>query len=79
MCVCVCVCITCHLLSSQNNGTISYNTRANNASILAFGVMAAYSCDTGFSLVGNNTRTCTGDGSSTTGVLDGEAPTCDGE
>ncbi len=39
--------------------------------------MANHSCDTGFVLVGNNTRTCTGDGSSTTGVFDGEAAICE--
>ena len=45
----------------------------------AFNAMANHSCDTGFVLVGNNTRTCTGDGSSTTGVFDGEAAICECE
>ncbi len=36
-----------------------------------------YNCDNGFSLVGNSSRTCTGDGSSTTGAFDGAAPTCE--
>ncbi|XP_064407455.1 complement component receptor 1-like protein [Halichondria panicea] len=39
--------------------------------------MANHSCDTGFVMFGNNTRTCTGDGSSTTGVFDGEAAICE--
>ncbi|XP_064407456.1 complement receptor type 1-like [Halichondria panicea] len=39
--------------------------------------MANHSCDTGFVLVGSNTRTYTGDGSSTTGVFDGEAAFCE--
>ena len=43
----------------------------------AFNAMTNHSCDTGFVLVGNNTRTCTGDGSSTTGVFDGEAAICE--
>ena len=41
--------------------------------------MATYSCNTGFALIGNNTRTCTGNGSSTTGFFNGVAPTCQGE
>ncbi len=44
-----------------------------------FGTQAIYSCDNGFSLVGNTTRTCTGDGSNTTGSFDEEAPTCEGD
>ena len=50
--------------TSDENGNYAFNTMAN------------HSCDTGFGLVGNNTRTCTGDGSSTTGVFDGEAAIC---
>ncbi len=38
--------------------------------------VATYSCNNGFSVVGGNTRTCTGDGSSTTGAFTGVAPTC---
>ena len=41
--------------------------------------MANYSCDTGFVLVGNNTKTCTGDSSSNTGIFDGEATICERE
>ncbi len=43
----------------------------------AFDVVVNYYCDTGFSLVGNSLRTCTGDGSSTAGAFDGGAPTCE--
>ena len=39
--------------------------------------MAIHSCDTGFVLAGK--RTCTGDGSSTTGVFDGVAAICERE
>ena len=35
---------------------------------------ANHSCDTGFDLVGSNSRTCSVDGSSITGAFDGEAP-----
>ncbi len=42
-------------------------------------VTANHSCESGFDLVGNSSRTCTGDGSSTTGAFDGEAPHCEGE
>ncbi len=40
--------------------------------------MATYSCDNGFSLVGNSNRTCTGDGSSIIGAFDGVDSTCEG-
>ncbi len=46
---------------------------------LEIGAEAVYSCNTGLSLVGSNNRTCTGDGSSTTGTFDGVAPTCERE
>ncbi len=46
-----------------------------------FNAMANHSCDTGFVLIGNNTRICTGDGSSTrsTGVFNGESAICERE
>ncbi len=46
---------------------------------LEFGTLAVYSCDTGFSLLGNSSKTCAGDGSSITGAFDGEVSTCEGE
>ena len=58
--------------------TYSSSTSDENGNY-AFNAMANHSCDTGFVLVGNNTRTCTGDGSSTTGVFDGEAVVCERE
>ncbi|XP_064384999.1 E-selectin-like [Halichondria panicea] len=66
--------ITCPPLNDPSNGTVTYNVESDN---LEFGTQAIYSCDNGFSLVGNTTRTCTGDGSSTTSSFDGEAPTCE--
>ncbi len=41
-------------------------------------VIAIYVCNTGFVLVGENNRTCTGDGSSITGAFNGVAPICEG-
>ena len=71
--------ITCPPLSNLTNGSLSYSNVPGQNNSYAFNVEATYSCDTGFSLVDNNTRTCTGDGSSTNGSFDGEAPTCEGD
>ncbi len=54
-----------------------YSSNADENSVFSFNVVATYTCDTGFSLVGGNSRTCTGDGNSTTGVFNGVAPTCE--
>ncbi len=58
--------------------TYSSSTSDENGNYALY-IMANHSCDTGFVVVGNNTRTCTGDGSSTTGVFDGEAVVCERE
>ncbi len=42
-----------------------------------FNVTANHNCHAGFSLVGDNKRICTGDGSNITGTFDGVAPTCE--
>ncbi len=57
---------------------MTYSAIANQNDTYAFDVVATYNCFAGFSLVGNNTRNCTGDGSSTTGAFDGIAPICAG-
>ncbi len=65
---------------TPTNGTVSYGgvpTDVNGN--LSFNVMATYSCDTGFALVGNSSRICTGDGMSVNGGFNGTAPTCDRE
>ncbi len=62
-----------------NNGTIDFGgaSRDENGTYI-FAVVGTYSCDTGFSLVGNDSRTCSGDGSSVIGAFDGETPICEG-
>ena len=47
------------------NGNVTFNTEFNS--------QATYTCDTGFDLLGNNTRTCQAD--STWTATD---PTCEG-
>ncbi len=72
--------ITCPGVPTPINGSIEVDgvSQDENSTYICADV-ATYSCDTGFSLVGNNSRTCAGDGSSITGAFDGEAPICDGE
>ncbi len=65
---------------SPINGSVSYGGAVTDVNgSFEFNVMATYSCDTGFALINSDSRTCTGDGSSTTGAFDGEVPTCEGE
>ena len=71
--------ITCPPLTAPTNGSVTYSSTSDENGNYTFNAMANHSCDTGFVLVGNNTRTCTGDGSSTTGVFDGEAAICERE
>ncbi len=58
---------------------MTYSATADENDTYAFDVVVTYSCFVGFSLVGDNTRTCTGDGSSTTGAFSGIDPTCERE
>ncbi len=71
------IAITCPPSTAPTNGSVTYSTIADEKSTYALDAVATYSCDVGFSLVGNNTRTCTGDGSSITGAFDGVAPICE--
>ncbi len=71
--------ITCPPLTAPTNGFVTYNSTSDENGNYAFNAMANHSCDTGFVLVGNNTRTCTGNGSNTTGAFDGEAAICERE
>ncbi len=70
--------ITCPPLSNLTNGFVSYSNVPSENNSYNFNVMATYSCNSGFALVGNKTRNCSGDGSTTTGDFDGLAPTCNG-
>ncbi|XP_064386446.1 E-selectin-like [Halichondria panicea] len=70
--------ITCPALLFPNNGSIDFGVASPDGnSTYAFNAVATYNCDTGFSLVGDQTRTCTGDGNSTTGAFDRLPPTCE--
>ncbi|XP_064407220.1 P-selectin-like [Halichondria panicea] len=69
--------ITCIPLADPLHGTVSYSAAADRIGKYVINVTATYSCDTGFSLVGNHTRTCTGDGNSTTGAFNKLSPTCE--
>ncbi len=71
--------ITCPFLSDLVNGSLTYSGVGDQNSSYAFNVVATYSCNTGFSLVGNSNRTCTGDGNSTTGAFSGIDPNCEGK
>ncbi len=68
--------ITCPPLSNPTNGSVSYSNVPGQNNSFSFNVMATYSCNSGFALVGNKTRNCSGDGSSTIGDFDGLAPNC---
>ena len=69
----------CRSLTAPLNGSVTYNSTVDANDSYPFKSMATYSCDTGFALIGNNTRTCTGGGNSTTGAFNGVAPACQGE
>ncbi len=72
--------ITCPGVPTLNNGSINFcGASPDENGNYIFAVMATYNCDTGFSLVGNNSRTCTGNGSSIIGAFDGSASTCQRE
>ena len=56
--------ISCGPLSNPANGAVSYSTTT-------YGSTATYSCDTGYTLVGDATRTCQADG-----TWSGSEPVC---
>ena len=57
--------VDCGTLTNPTNGQVSHTGRTT------FGQTATYSCDTGYILVGGNTRMC-----QATGVWSGSSPTC---
>ncbi len=66
-------------MSNPVSGSVMFTGVMNENRDWEFATEAVYSCNTGFSLVGKSNRTCTGDGSSVTGIFNGVAPTCEGE
>ena len=65
-------------MAAPSSGSVDFGGASSDGnSNYAFDVITNYNCDNGFSLVGNSSRTCTGDGSSNTGAFDGAAPTCE--
>ena len=70
--------ITCSPIADPINGTIIYSAAADGLGNYVFNVTAYHSCDTGFDLVGNNPRTCSGDGSIIVSAFDGEPIICEG-
>ena len=78
MCLCVvCSAITCSSLSSISNGVIDYSPDVTSP--YNFGTVATHTCNEGFYLQGSNARTCSGDGSSVSGMWSGSAPVCAGK
>ena len=70
--------ITCPTLFFPNNGSIDFGGASpNENSTYAFNTVATYNCDTGFSLIGDQTRMCTGDGSRTTGAFNRMTSICE--
>ena len=59
--------VDCNALSDPANGQVSHTAGTT------FGQTATYSCNTGYNLVGDNTRTCQG-----AGEWSGSASTCQG-
>ena len=67
----------CANLSFPTNGAIVYSP--DTTSPYDFGTKATYECDSGFGLIGMETRTCDGDDSSPIGEWTGMAAVCDGK
>ena len=59
--------VDCGTLTDPADGSVNHTTGTT------FGQNAPYSCDTGYNLVGNSTRTC-----QATGNWSESAPTCQG-
>ena len=57
------------------NGTIVYTS--DMTAPYDFGTTATHSCNSGYSLVGDEIRTCGGDGSSVTGEWNLSEPSCE--
>ena len=67
--------IVCSALDELENGQITYD--ADNATDFELNTVATHTCDEGFSLVGQSTRTCMDDDQADTiGVWSEAAPSC---
>ena len=79
MCTCTAA-LQCRELSPPDNGGISVAPGPNSLS-QGLGSVATYSCDPGYALVGQTTRTCedTNGGTVTTGTWSGTPPYCQGK
>ena len=65
--------IVCPALSAPDNGTIVISTTSQ---LLGVGTTATYSCDPGYVLVGETTRTCEDTHRGATGTWSGTMTTC---
>ena len=61
------IAMDCGTLNATTNGQVKHTAGTT------FGQTATYSCDTGYNLVGDGTRTCQADG-----MWSGNEPTCQG-
>ena len=68
--------IKCPALSDLTNGAIVYDSDTNTTFLYDFGTNATHTCNSGYSLVGDEIRTCGGDGTSTTGEWNLSKPSC---
>ena len=59
--------VDCGSLTAPANGSVTHTSGTT------FGQTATYTCNTGYNLVGDSTRTC-----QATGEWSGSAPTCQG-
>ena len=66
--------IVCEALELLEDGSVTYSVGEGDP--LVFGTIATYFCDIGYSLMGEEKRTCEGNGSSVTGEWNGTEPTC---
>ncbi|XP_064406055.1 complement receptor type 1-like isoform X3 [Halichondria panicea] len=71
-----CNAIRCPALEAPDNGIVEYSIREVLIDTFSFGAEANFSCSFGFALIGEPVSVCVGNGSSSMGVFDTEAPVC---
>ena len=69
--------IECSALAELTNGAIVY--ASDTTAPYVFGTTATHSCNSGYSLVGYEIRTCGGNGSSISGEWELSEPSCESE